>query len=288
MGFFGLHNIKKAPKIMNRISFKLILIPAFILSVCSFVFAHGMSEAEKQSILQGGNLQYLKIGATHMLTGYDHLLFIFGIVFFLTRFVDVVKTITAFTLGHSITLVSGTLMDITVNYFLIDAIIALSVCYIGYENIGGFKKLFDKSPNMIWAIFTFGLIHGLGLSTRLQQLPLGEDGIVLRILSFNLGIELGQIGALCIMVAILFKWRGIPSFQKLSTLSNRGIIYAGVYLFLMQMHGYSHAIDPDEFGFPKDNHFHAHEKMRSPPVSGSEYGIFPEDDSTELFPNSRR
>ena len=159
---------------------------------------------------------------------------------------------------------------------------------IGYENIGGFKKLFDKSLNMIWAIFIFGLIHGLGLSTRLQQLPLGEEGIVLRILSFNLGIELGQIGALCLMTALLFKWRDTSSFQKLSTLSNRGIIYAGVYLFLMQMHGYSHAIAPDEFGFPEDNHFHAHEKMSSPSVSGSEYGIFPEDDSTELFPGSRR
>ncbi|MBT6663401.1 MAG: HupE/UreJ family protein [Nitrospina sp.] len=273
---------------MNKIYFKLILISAFTLLVCSFAFAHGMSEAEKQSILQGGNLQYLKIGATHMLTGYDHLLFVFGIVFFLTHFMDVVKTITAFTLGHSITLVSATLMGITVNYFLIDAIIALSVCYIGYANIGGFKKLFDKSLNMIWAIFIFGLIHGLGLSTRLQQLPLGEEGIVLRILSFNLGIELGQIGALCLMIVLLFKWRGTSSFQKLSTFSNRGIIYAGIYLFLMQMHGYSHAIAPDEFGFPEDNHFHAHEKMSSPPVSGSEYGIFPEDDSTELFPGSRR
>ena len=110
-------------------------------------------ETEKQTILQGGNLQYLQIGASHMLTGYDHLLFVFGIVFFLTTFMDVVKTITAFTIGHSITLITATLMGVTVNYFLIDAMIALSVCYIGYENIGGFRKFFKKSPNLIWAVF---------------------------------------------------------------------------------------------------------------------------------------
>jgi hydrogenase/urease accessory protein HupE len=255
---------------MNRtLQISLLLSLVFLTS---FAYAHGMSEAEKQSILQGGNLQYLKIGASHMLTGYDHLLFVFGIVFFLTTFIDVVKYITSFTIGHSITLISATLMGVTVNYFLIDAVIALSVCYIGYENLGGFKKLFDKGLNMIWAVFIFGLIHGLGLSTRLQQLPLGDEGIVWRILSFNLGIELGQIAALCVMVALLFKWRRTPSFLKISSISNNALIYAGALLFLFQMHGYSHTLDPDEFPFPEDNHFHAHEKMDAPaPTPGSEY-----------------
>jgi hydrogenase/urease accessory protein HupE len=242
----------------------------FLLS--SFAYAHGMSEAEKQIILEGGNLQFLKIGATHMLTGYDHLLFIFGIVFFLTTFKNVIKTITAFTLGHTITLISATLMGITVDYFLIDAVIALSVCYIGYENIGGFRKLFKKSPNLIWAVFIFGLIHGLGLSTRLQQLPLGEEGILLRILSFNLGIELGQVVALSLIIALLFSWRKKQLFLQISTISNNVLILAGAFLFLMQMHGYSHTIGPDEFGFPEDSHLHAHEEMESqPPMLGSEY-----------------
>jgi len=254
---------------------------SFLLSLVfltSFASAHGMSEAEKQSILQGGNLQYLKIGATHMLTGYDHLLFVFGIVFFLTTFMDVVKYITAFTIGHSITLIIATLMGITVNYFLIDALIALSVCYIGYENLGGFKKIFGKGLNMLWVVFIFGLIHGLGLSTRLQQLPLGDEGIVWRILSFNLGIELGQIAALCVMVSLLFKWRRTPFFLKISNVSNNALIYAGVFLFLFQMHGYSHTLDPDEFPFPEDSHSHAHEKMdRSPPTPGEEYLKIPEE-----------
>jgi len=254
--------------------------------VATSVYAHGMSEAEKQTILAGGNLQYLKIGASHMLTGYDHLLFVFGIVFFLTTFIDVVKYITAFTIGHSITLITATLMGITVNYFIIDAVIALSVCYIGYENVGGFRKLFKKSPNLLLAVFIFGLIHGLGLSTRLQQLPLGEEGIVWRILSFNLGIELGQIGALCLMVALLFRWRRTQVFLQISNVSNKGLILAGGFLFLMQMHGYSHTVYPDEFGFPEDNHFHVHEKLDSQAtIPGSEYGILPENDSPNLFPN---
>ena len=255
---------------MNRVLQLLFALSLTLLA--TFACAHGMSEAEKQSILQGGNFQFLKIGANHMLTGYDHLLFVLGIVFFLTTFIDVVKYITAFTIGHSITLITATLMGLTVNYFLIDAVIALSVCYIGYENLGGFKKLFEKGLNLIWAVFIFGLIHGLGLSTRLQQLPLGDEAIVWRILSFNLGIELGQIAALCLMVAFLFKWRRTPSFQKFSNVSNNALIYAGVFLFLFQIHGYSHTLDPDEFPFPEDNHFHAHETMdRSTPLPGEEY-----------------
>ncbi len=252
------------------------LLTLSLILLATFAYAHGMSEAEKLSILQGGNLQYMKIGASHMLTGYDHLLFVFGIVFFLTTFIDVVKYITAFTIGHSITLITATLLGVTVNYFLIDAVIALSVCYIGYENLGGFKKLFEKGLNMIWAVFIFGLVHGLGLSTRLQQLPLGDEGIVWRILSFNLGIELGQIAALCVMVALLYKWRRTQSFLKISNISNNALIYAGAFLFLFQMHGYSHTLDPDEFPFPEDNHFHAHEKMDAEaPIPGSEYLITP-------------
>ncbi len=259
---------------------------AIVFCTASLAYAHGMSEAEKQTILEGGNLQFMKIGATHMLTGYDHLLFIFGIVFFLNNYMDVVKTITAFTIGHSITLVAATLMQVTVNYFLIDAVIALSVCYIGYENLGGFRKLFDKSPDFTWAVFIFGLIHGLGLSTRLQQLPLGDEGIVWRILSFNLGIELGQIFALCLMITLLFRWRHAPFFLRVGTFSNNGLIIAGVFLFLMQMHGYSHSVNPDEFGFPEDSHSHAHEKMdaQNSPIPGQEYRVLPEEGNLVILP----
>ncbi len=255
-----------------------------LLLAANPAWAHGMSEADQQAMLGGGYLQYLWLGATHMLTGYDHLLFVFGIVFFLTTFKDVVKYITAFTVGHSITLISATLLQITANYYLIDAVIALSVCYIGFENTGGFRKYFEKTPNLLLAVFLFGFIHGFGLSTRLQQLPLGDDGLIWRILSFNLGIELGQVSALCIMVALLFKFRRTQKFLQFSHVSNNGLILAGVLLFMMQMHGYLHTVNPDEFGFPEDNHAHAHEDMAvSTPLPGSEYGILPEEESKDLF-----
>jgi len=225
-------------------------------------FGHGMSEAEKQSIIDGGNLRYLWIGATHMLSGYDHLFFVFGIVFLLTRFKDIVKYITAFTLGHSFTLIIATFNGIQVNYFLIDAIIALSVCYIAFANIDGFRKYLEiRPPNLLLMITSLGLIHGLGLSTRLQQLPLSKDDLLMNIISFNLGIELGQILALTLMLIVLAGWRKRPSFQPFSRISNYGLIFAGLYLFMMQIHGYSHTTHPDEFGFSSDNHAHEHIKM---------------------------
>ena len=238
------------------------LLAVVALLYVSQTFAHGMSEAEKQAIVDGGNLSYLWIGATHMLSGYDHLLFIFGIIFFLTRFKDIVKYITAFTIGHSVTLIFATFNSIQVNYFLIDAVIALSVCYIAYANLDGFKKhLGIRPPNLLAMIIGLGLIHGLGLSTRLQQLPLSEDQLLMNIISFNVGIEVGQIAALSLMLLVLTGWRKAASFAAFSKVSNYGLIIAGFYLFLMQMHGYSHVTDPDEYGFSSDNHYHDHLKI---------------------------
>ncbi len=211
-------------------------------------YSHGMSDAEKQLIIEGGNLHYIWIGATHMLSGYDHLLFVFGIIFFLTRFKDIVKYITAFTLGHSVTLIFATFNAIQINYFLIDAIIALSVCYIAFVNLGGFKKQLNiNPPNMLMMITGFGLIHGLGLSTRLQQLPLSEDHLLMNIISFNLGIEIGQIAALTLMLLVISIFRKSHAFATFSRVTNAFLILAGGYLFLMQMHGYAHTSHPEEF-----------------------------------------
>ena len=164
-------------------------------------FAHGISDADKQRMLEGGYLQYVGLGASHMLTGYDHLLFLFGVVFFLTTFKDIAKFVSVFTLGHCLTLVFATFYKITINFWFIDAIIAISVIYKGFDNNGGFQKFFQmKSPNLTWMVFIFGLIHGFGLSTRLQQLPLGEEKLPMlwRILSFNvkalmLALKLGKL-----------------------------------------------------------------------------------------------
>ncbi len=226
------------------------------------VFGHGMSEAEKQLIVDGGNLRYMWIGATHMLSGYDHLLFVFGIVFFLTRFRDIVKYITAFTVGHSVTLIWATFNGIQINYFLIDAVIGLSVSYIAFSNLDGFKRLIGiKAPSLLAMITGLGLIHGLGLSTRLQQLPLNKNDLLLNIISFNVGVEAGQVLALALMLMFLATWRKAASFKPFSLAANYSLIGAGLFLFLTQMHGYSHTSTPDEFGFSADNHIHEHLRM---------------------------
>ncbi len=219
-----------------------------LFALPQYGYAHGMSEAEKQLIIEGGNLRYIWIGATHMLSGYDHLLFVFGIIFFLTRFVDIVKYITAFTLGHSVTLIFATFNAVQVNYYLIDAVIALSVCYIAFSNLDGFRKyLHIKSPNMLLMIIGLGLIHGLGLSTRLQQLPLSEDQLLMNIISFNVGIELGQIGALSLMLIVMTVIRKSKVFPAFSLIANYFLIISGTYLFILQMHGYTHSVNPEEF-----------------------------------------
>lgn len=231
------------------------LMVIFALLAASQVFGHGMSDAEKQTIIEGGNLRYFQIGITHMLTGYDHLAFVFGVVFFLTKFKDIIKYVTAFTLGHSITLVIATFMAIKINYFLIDAIIALSVVYIALHNLGGFKKYFDsKAPNMLAMIFGLGLIHGLGLSTRLQQLPLSFDwsDMLQNIISFNVGIEVGQIAALVVMLFLIAILRKSAGFSNFSKIANVFLIALGSLLFLQQMHGYEHSEQADEYKNTKD------------------------------------
>ncbi len=232
--------------------------------------AHGISEADKKAMLEGGYLKYIWLGTTHMLTGYDHLLFIFGVIFFLTTFKDIVKFISVFTLGHCITLIFATFFKITANYYLIDAVIAISVMYKGFENIDGFKKNFDwQPPTLLRMVFIFGLIHGFGLSTRLQQLPLGDDSVsmLLRILSFNVGVEVGQIVALTVMLIFLRGWRKADAFAKFAKAANVALVAGGIFLFFMQMHGYSHTSDPEAYPINQDDHAHVHQDMKAEEIN---------------------
>lgn len=233
-----------------------------IAGIATQTFAHGMSAEDQARMLNAGYLEYLRLGATHMLSGYDHLLFLFGVIFFLTRFFDILKFITAFTIGHCLTLIFATIYSIQANYFLVDAVIALTVCYKAFDNLDGFKKHFQcEAPNLTWMVFAFGLIHGFGLSTRLQQLPLGEDGLVLRILAFNVGVEVGQVIALSVMLLLLLGWRKTASFIRFSKFANVGLMIAGVLLLLMQLHGYQHSVYSDDFPLNQDDHHHVHQDM---------------------------
>jgi len=247
----------------------------FSLTLLStFIYGHGISVEDIQAMNEGGNLRYIWLGATHMLMGYDHLLFLLGVVFFLTTPKDIIKFVTVFTLGHSITLISATFMGISANYYLIDAVIALSVIYKAFDNNKGFENYLGvKSPNLLLMVLIFGLIHGFGLSTRLQQLPLGEQNfdMFLKIVSFNIGVEVGQIIALLFMLIILNIWRKRASFTRLSRVANHALMFAGFMLFLMQMHGYLHMVNEDEFGFNVDEHNHIHMDMEKTKKSNYTY-----------------
>jgi hypothetical protein len=201
--------------------------------------AHGISETSRETMKAGGILDYIWLGAEHMVTGYDHLLFLFGVIFFLTGFRDVVRFITAFTLGHCITLLGATLAGITANAYLIDAVIALSVVYKGFENLDGFQKTLGfRAPNLLAMVFIFGLVHGFGLSTRLQELTLGNEGLVSRILAFNVGVELGQVAALTVMLGIFAACRSSKTFERFGKVANVGLVLAGIGLFGFQVTGY--------------------------------------------------
>ncbi|MGH1470315.1 MAG: HupE/UreJ family protein [Cellvibrionaceae bacterium] len=246
---------------MNKTTLGLLSISALAF-ISNSVFGHGMSEEDQIRMLNAGYFEYVRLGATHMLTGYDHLLFLFGVIFFLTRFLDILKFITAFTIGHCITLIFATIYSIQANYYLVDAVIALTVCYKAFDNLDGFKKYLNtNAPNLIWMVFAFGLIHGFGLSTRLQQLPLGEDGIVLRILAFNVGVEVGQVLALTVMLFLLMGWRKTQSFGRFSNAANVSLMIVGGLLLLMQLHGYQHTVHNEEFPINQDDHYHVHQDM---------------------------
>ena len=216
---------------------KNLIVKLSILFVPSIAFAHGVSESDKFEMVQGTLADFFYLGAKHMVTGYDHILFLIGVIFFLTRFTDIAKFVTAFTIGHSITLVFATFYEINVNYYLIDAVIAFSVIYKGFENLDGFNKWFSiNAPNKILMVLIFGLIHGFGLSTRLQQIDLGHHLLIYKILSFNCGVEIGQIIALSITFPLLMLLK--KQFINISKLTNWMLIVMGSLLLIYQLNGY--------------------------------------------------
>ncbi|MGB7394149.1 MAG: HupE/UreJ family protein [Pricia sp.] len=203
------------------------------------MMAHGVSSADQAILDNGGLWSYIYVGAKHMVTGYDHLLFLAGVIFYLQGFKDILRFITVFTLGHSITLIGATYLGIKADEHLIDAVIALSVLYKGFENIGGFEKYFkSKSPNLLLMVFLFGLIHGFGLSTRLQSFEIGKEDFLSKIVCFNVGVELGQILALIPIVFLITQWQGKKGYDAFYKAANYYLIIAGVALFLYQMYGY--------------------------------------------------
>lgn len=225
----------------NMIKILLYFAMAVLALVSIEAFAHGVDDKTRVFLEQNTGVQFipfLYIGAKHMITGYDHLLFLVGVIFFLYRSRDVLLYVTMFTIGHSSTLLFGVLSDVQVNAYLIDAIIGFSVIYKGFDNLGGFKRCFNWQPNTQWAVLIFGLFHGFGLATKLQEFSLPEEGLITNLIAFNIGVELGQFAALAIILIVINAWRKLPSFQRLSTMTNTALMSAGCMLIGFQLTGY--------------------------------------------------
>ena len=213
---------------------------AITLGSCG-VLAHGVDANTERFLLATEGVAigpFLYIGAKHMLTGYDHLLFLVGVIFFLYRARDVLLYVSLFTLGHSLTLLLGVLNSVSVNPYLIDAIIGLSIVYKGFDNIGGFNRLLGFQPNTKIAVAIFGLFHGFGLATKLQDFALPTDGLLENLLAFNVGVELGQFVALFFILIVLSFWRRYSSYYSFSTITNTLLMSSGFILFGYQLTGY--------------------------------------------------
>lgn len=203
--------------------------------------AHGVSGLDAlflQNIVGAaiGPLMYL--GAKHMVTGYDHLAFLVGVIFFLYRVRDVALYVSLFTLGHSVTLLAGVLGSIHVNAYLVDAAIGVSVVYKALDNLDAFRLWTGVQPDARKAVLPFGLIHGLGLATKLQGLALPAEGLVTNIVSFNVGVEIGQMLALTLVMALLMAWRANSAFARFAFLTNTALMSAGLLLVGYQLTGY--------------------------------------------------
>lgn len=183
-------------------------------------------------------IPFLYLGAKHMVTGYDHLLFLVGVIFFLFRLRQIALYVSLFSLGHSITLLAGVFFNIRADAHLVDAVIGLSVAYKAFENLGGFRTLFGVQPDARAAVFGFGLIHGFGLATKLQALRLNPDGLLANLVSFNVGVEVGQILALAAILAAMTLWRRTRAFAPMAQGANVLLMLAGFVLAGQQVAGF--------------------------------------------------
>jgi hypothetical protein len=218
------------------------LVATLMALACSITLdAHGVSGKDAVFLqgLQGRAIMPLiYLGAKHMVTGYDHLLFLVGVIFFLYKLEDVLVYVSLFAIGHSITLLAGVLGGIRANPYLIDAIIGFSVVYKAFENMDGFKLYVGFQPNTKAAVLIFGLFHGFGLATKLQDFSLAHEGLVANILSFNVGVEIGQVLALSAILIAFTYWRRRSGFMRHALAFNGLVMSCGLLLVGYQMSGY--------------------------------------------------
>ena len=220
---------------------RVLCIAVLLVLFAQICAAHNVSKRDATFVKsnQGAAIAaFLYLGAKHMVTGYDHLAFLVGVIFFLYRLKDVVLYVSLFTLGHSITLLVGVLGGVHANPYLIDAIIGLSVVYKAFDNMDGFRRFLGFEPNTKLAVLIFGLFHGFGLATKLQELDLAKNGLVTNILSFNVGVEIGQVLALTAVLIALSYWRTRSGFLRHAFATNTALMAVGFVLVGYQIAGY--------------------------------------------------
>ncbi len=220
----------------------LLLIGVCILAFMSFdTFAHAIAQGDKgyvQEVTGVNAVAFAYLGAKHMVTGYDHILFLFGVVFFLYRLKEIALYVTLFAVGHSSTMLMGVFFEIGINSYLIDAIIGLSVVYKALDNLGAYQRWFGVQPNTKIATLLFGFCHGLGLSTKILEYEMSPDGLLANLIAFNVGVEIGQLLALSAIVIVMGFWRKTALFYRQAYTLNVAMMSAGFLLFGYQMTGY--------------------------------------------------
>lgn len=222
----------------------LFILIGLITIVFSFAIdagAHGVTEGDKGYIQESSGtmlIPFIYLGAKHMVTGYDHLLFLFGVIFFLYRLKDISIYVTLFALGHSVTLLSGVLMNISVSAYLIDAIIGFSIVYKALDNMGAYQRWFGFQPSTKIATLVFGLFHGFGLATKILDYKISPDGLIPNLLAFNVGVELGQIIALAIILIVMGFWRRSGGFIRHAYNANVALMAGGFIFVGYQLTGF--------------------------------------------------
>jgi hypothetical protein len=220
------------------------LIVLFGAMLCLFfsavAHAHGVADGDKGYILEISDqhlLPFIYLGAKHMVTGYDHLLFLAGVIFFLYRLKDIAVYVSLFAIGHSVTMLYGVYAGVNINAYLIDAIIGLSVVYKALDNLGAYQRWFGIQPNTKIATVAFGLFHGFGLAAKIQEYDIAREGLLPNLLAFNIGVEIGQLLALAAILIVMGFWRRTPAFLKYAYTANVAIMCAGFMLIGYQLTG---------------------------------------------------
>ncbi len=217
-----------------------LVVACLLALIASAASAHGVAEGDQGHVQEVTGVQFVPfvyLGAKHMVTGYDHLLFLFGVIFFLYKMKHIGIYVTLFAIGHSTTMMLGVLTGVAVNAYVIDAIIGLSVVYKALDNLGAFRRWFGVQPNTKAATLIFGMFHGFGLATKIQEFEISRDGLLANLIAFNIGVEIGQLLALSAILIMMGFWRRTPSFARHAYAANVLLMAAGLTLVDYQLVG---------------------------------------------------